>query len=110
MQPSVKLGAGLALGEDERTPDDIRPSLGRLLDHREYRDRAGELADEIAALPPVDHAAELIERLARSADRTGAPCSLANRPERQLGHANRHQRMRSRPDRDPALLLGPISA
>jgi len=64
----VKLGAGLALGEDERTPEDIRRSLRRLLDHREYRDRAGEIADEIAALPPIDHAAELIERLARPAD------------------------------------------
>ena len=64
----VKLGAGIALGEDERTPEDIRRSLRRLLDHREYRDRAGEIAAEIAALPPIDHAAELIERLARPAD------------------------------------------
>lgn len=64
----VKLGAGLSLGQDERTPDDVRQSLRQLLDHREYRDSAGELADKIAALPPIDHAAELIEQLAMAAD------------------------------------------
>ena len=64
----VKLGAGLALGQDERTPEHVRRSLRRLLDHREYRDRAREIAAEIAALPPIDHAAELIERLTMSAD------------------------------------------
>ncbi len=63
----MKLGAGLAVGEDERTPDEIRRSLRRLLDHQEYRDRAGEIAAEIASLPTVDHAAELIERLAMPA-------------------------------------------
>ena len=63
----VKLGAGLALGPDERTPEAIRRSLRRLLDDRKYRDRAGEIAAEIAALPPIDHAAELIERLAMPA-------------------------------------------
>ena len=64
----VKLGAGLALGPDERTPEAIRRSLRRLLDDRKYRDRAGEIAAEIAALPPIDHAAELIERLAMPDD------------------------------------------
>jgi hypothetical protein len=64
----VKLGAGLALGQDERTPEHVRRSLRRLLDHRECRDRAREIAAEIAALPPIDHAAELIERLTMSAD------------------------------------------
>jgi UDP:flavonoid glycosyltransferase YjiC (YdhE family) len=63
----AKLGAGLALGQDERTPDEIRRSLRRLLEHREYRDCAREIADEIAALPPIDHAVELIERLTVSA-------------------------------------------
>lgn len=63
----VKLGAGLALGQDERTPEEVRRSLRRLLDHREYRDCAREIADEIAALPPIDHAAELIERIALAA-------------------------------------------
>ena len=64
----VKLGAGLALGEDARPPEAIRRSLRRLLDHRQYRDRASEIADEIAALPPIDDAAELLERLAQPAD------------------------------------------
>lgn len=64
----ARLGAGVALGQDERTPEEIRRFLRRLLDHREYQDRAREIADEIAALPPVDHAAELIERLALTAD------------------------------------------
>ena len=64
----VKLGAGLAIGQDERTPDEIRRSLRRPLDHPEYRDRAGEIAAEIPSLPPVDHAAELIEQLAMPAN------------------------------------------
>lgn len=64
----VRLGAGLALGDDERSTEAIRQSLQRLLDHREYRDRAEEIADEIAALPPIDHAAILLERLAAPAN------------------------------------------
>jgi len=64
----VKLGAGLALEKEERTADAIRQSVQRLLDEREYRDRAGEIAAEIASLPPVDHAAELLERLAIPTD------------------------------------------
>jgi len=63
----VRLGAGLALGDDERSTEAIRRSVQRLLDHREYRDRAEEIADEIAALPPIDHAAILLERLAAPA-------------------------------------------
>ncbi len=64
----VELGAGLSLGQEERTATAIRRSVQRLLDEREYRDRAGEIADEIASLPPVDHAAELLELLAVPTD------------------------------------------
>ena len=64
----VKLGGGLALDQHQRTPDTIRHSLRQLLDHRQYGERAREVAADIASLPPVDHAAELIERLAASAD------------------------------------------
>ena len=64
----VELGAGLALEQEERTADAIRKSVQRLLDEREYRERAGEIAEEIASLPSVDHAAELLERLAVPAD------------------------------------------
>ena len=60
----VKLGAGLALGDGERSPAALRRSIQRLLDHREYRDRAADIADEIAALPPIEHAAVLLEQLA----------------------------------------------
>ena len=60
----VKLGAGLALDPEERTADAIRQSVQRLLGEREYRERAGEIADEISSLPPIEHAAELLERLA----------------------------------------------
>ena len=63
----VRLGAGLALGDDERSTEAIRQSIQWLLDHREYRDRAEEIADEIAALPTIDHAAILLERLAAPA-------------------------------------------
>lgn len=64
----VKLGAGLALEQEERTADAIQQSVQRLLNEREYRDRAREIAEEIASLPPVDHAAELLERLAARTD------------------------------------------
>lgn len=64
----VKLGAGLALDQHERTPDVIRQSLRQLLENRQHRERAREVAADIASLPPVDHAAELIERLAATVD------------------------------------------
>jgi len=64
----VRLGAGLALGDDERSTEAIRQSLQLLLDHREYRDRAEAIADKIDALPPIDHAAILLERLAAPAN------------------------------------------
>ena len=64
----VKLGAGLALEQEERTADAIQQSVQRLLNEREYRDRARDIAEEIASLPSVDHAAELLERLAVPAD------------------------------------------
>jgi MGT family glycosyltransferase len=64
----VRSGAGLALEQEERTADAIRRSVQRLLDGHEYRDRAGQIADEIASLPPIDHAAELLERLAVQTD------------------------------------------
>ncbi len=41
----VELGAGLSLGQGERTAAGIRRSVQRLLDEPEYRDRAGEIAD-----------------------------------------------------------------
>ena len=64
----VKLGAGLALEQEKRTADAIQQSVQRLLNEREHRDRAREIAEEIASLTPVDHAPELLERLGARTD------------------------------------------
>lgn len=62
----VRLGAGLSLAPEDRTADAIRHSLRELLDHDEHRAGAEAMADEIASLPPIDHAVELLEQLAAS--------------------------------------------
>ena len=64
----VKLGAGLALTQEDRTPDAIRRSLGELLDQSEFRAGAAAIADEISSLPPVGHAVELLEQLSESSN------------------------------------------
>ena len=63
----VRLGAGLALHEDERTTAAVRAAVRQLLDDEQYRRGARRIADEIAALPLVDHAAVLLEQLSTTA-------------------------------------------
>jgi UDP:flavonoid glycosyltransferase YjiC (YdhE family) len=54
----AELGAGIVAG------DDLRGAVGALLDDPAYEAAATRIADEIAALPPVDDATEVIQRSA----------------------------------------------
>ena len=58
------LGLGRRVGPDERSPEIIRERLRDVLANPTYRATAREFADEMAALPGVDHAVRLLERLA----------------------------------------------
>ena len=59
------LGVGRSLDAIEATPDDVREAAASVLADATYRESAGRLADEIAALPSPDVAVGLLERLAR---------------------------------------------
>lgn len=61
----VDLGVGVMLDRDKRTPDDIRQAVFEVLYNPVYRERAGQLQQEITALPSPDHAVRLLERLGR---------------------------------------------
>jgi UDP:flavonoid glycosyltransferase YjiC (YdhE family) len=61
----AQLGAGIAVDEDERSPDTIRDALRSVLQEPRYRDAARKVAAEMADLPPFTDAVVLIERLAR---------------------------------------------
>jgi UDP:flavonoid glycosyltransferase YjiC (YdhE family) len=51
------------VGPAERTPDRIRDHALAVLGDPSYRERAAALAAEMAALPPIEHAVDLIEQL-----------------------------------------------
>ena len=55
------LGAGLVV-EDVLTQ--LQPAVRAVLDDPRYRDRSGRIADEIAALPPIDAAVDALTALA----------------------------------------------
>lgn len=58
----VELGAGLALLPGEVTPDAVRAGVERLIGEPAFRERAGEVAAELAAMPaPRDVARRLVE-------------------------------------------------
>lgn len=59
------LGLGVAIGPEERTPKTIRAAIRKVLAQDRYRSAARAFAAEMAALPPIGHAVELLERLAR---------------------------------------------
>jgi len=59
------LGVGRSLNAIETTPDDVRETAASVLADAKYRESAGRLADEIAALPSPEVAVGLLERLAR---------------------------------------------
>lgn len=60
----ANLGVGRVVGPDERTPPAIRAAVREVLATRTYRASAGRVRDDIAALPGVDDAVELLEQLA----------------------------------------------
>lgn len=57
------LGIGRTVRPDHRTPDHIRAQAHAVLADPQYRTRATALAADMAALPPIDHAVELLEKL-----------------------------------------------
>jgi len=60
----ASLGAGLVVGEPQRSADTIRSALRDVLFGPGYRLSARRLQKEIEALPSVDHAVALLERIA----------------------------------------------
>lgn len=58
------LGLGRRVAPDERTADVIRSRLGEVLTDPTYRSASRRFADEMAALPGLDRAVRLLERLA----------------------------------------------
>jgi MGT family glycosyltransferase len=57
------LGLGRRIGPEERSPGIIRERLRDVLSHPIYRANARQFADDMAALPGVDHAVGLLEGL-----------------------------------------------
>lgn len=65
----VAAGAGLRLLPGDLTPHAVRAALRRLLDEPGFANRARQIGDEIADMPPPQAAVAPLERLARN--RTG---------------------------------------
>jgi UDP:flavonoid glycosyltransferase YjiC (YdhE family) len=63
-----ELGVARVLDAFTATPDDVRDAVADVLADRGYRRAAERIADEMAALPGPEHAAMLLDRLARRAD------------------------------------------
>jgi len=59
------LGLGRAVAPAERDPATIRSRVREVLAEPRYRDSARRFAEEMQALPPIEHAVELLEQLAR---------------------------------------------
>ena len=57
------LGIARVVRPHERTPERIREQALAMLAEPAYRDRAAALAAEMAALPTINHALELVEAL-----------------------------------------------
>jgi UDP:flavonoid glycosyltransferase YjiC (YdhE family) len=60
----VEAGAGLRLTPRQCTASGLRDSVERLLYESSFRERAGELAEQLAREPGPSRAAELLEELA----------------------------------------------
>jgi MGT family glycosyltransferase len=67
------LGVGLVVGPDERSPESIRTAVRTVLADAAYKRNAVRIQEATQALPGMDHAVELLERLAR--DRQPLPSS-----------------------------------
>jgi len=58
------LGIGRVIRPHERTPGRIRDQALAVLNDPNYRNRSAALATEMAALPTIDHALNLLQALA----------------------------------------------
>lgn len=58
------LGVGAVVGPEERTPEAIRAAVRAVLADPSYRTNAERVRDAIGALPGLEHAVALLERLA----------------------------------------------
>jgi UDP:flavonoid glycosyltransferase YjiC (YdhE family) len=65
-QALVGCGAGLRLLPEEITPEAVAEAVRALLDEPSYRQAAGSLGAEIAAMPAPADAVPALERLAAS--------------------------------------------
>jgi MGT family glycosyltransferase len=63
-QRCAEIGVAAVLGREARTPTDIRDAAREVLNNPSYRRNAQQVQQEIQALPGLDHAAGLLERLA----------------------------------------------
>jgi MGT family glycosyltransferase len=63
-QRCADLGAGRVVGPEDRIPEAIRAAVRAVLTDPAYRQNAGRLRDELAALPGPEYAVSLLERLA----------------------------------------------
>jgi MGT family glycosyltransferase len=59
------LGLGRAVSREERDPETIRARVREVLAEPRYRANAQAFSHEMQALPPMEHAVELLEQLAR---------------------------------------------
>jgi len=62
---SAALGVAQVLDAVATTPQEVREAVSRVLEKPAYRQSAERMRDEIAALPPPEHAITLLERLVR---------------------------------------------
>jgi UDP:flavonoid glycosyltransferase YjiC (YdhE family) len=60
----AEAGAGIALAGPDAVPGELRAAVARALDEPGLRAGAQALAAEVAALPPIDEAPALLERVA----------------------------------------------
>ena len=67
------LGVARVIGPEERTPEAIRAATQVVLRDPSYRANAERIRDEISAMPGLELAVDLLERLAR--DKTPIPVS-----------------------------------
>ena len=61
----AELGVARVVGPEERTPEAIRAATQAVLRDPTYRANAERIRDEITAMPGLELAVELLERLAR---------------------------------------------
>jgi len=59
------LGLGRAVSPDERDPATIRARIREVLAEPRFRENAQRFSEEMQALPPIEHAVEPLEQLAR---------------------------------------------